>query len=500
MSVIVIGGGLSGLTLAWHLREAGVEVTLHEAGPHLGGTLQTRARDGFLLETGPNGFMDREPTVRQLAVRLGLEERIRPAAPEGHRRFIYTRGQLREVPTTPPAFLGSDILPLPSRLRVLGEVFASRPEDEGDESLARFGRRHFGDVATSVLLDALQNGVFAGDVELLSASATFPRLVELEREHRSLLVGLARSRQVRPGEEEATLEDVTGRLTGTLCSFEGGLGTLVDALAERLGPAARVNSLVEALTPSEGGWRVLVRDSGRLLEKRARHVVLAVPAHAAARLLRPIDVELARPLESMTYAPLAVVHLGYAPGTTPPPEGFGFVVPAEEDRELLGALHVSTLFPWRAQGGRVLYSCMLGGVHRPELANLSEEELVNLAREELHALAGVVAPPVLTEVVRWKQAIPQYTVGHGERLERLGAQVARWPGLTLAGNAYHGVGMADCIRNAARLADGLLASDPRLVRASIEEVPALPHSALERQQGSGLGMTHPSRVGEKGGE
>jgi protoporphyrinogen oxidase len=315
MSVVVIGGGLSGLALAWHLREAGTEVTLFEAGPRLGGSIQTHVREGFVLESGPHGFLDREPTVRQLAARLGLEGRIRPADPAARQRSVFTRGQLREVPTSPPAFLGSDILPVSARLRMLGDIFSARSESPLDESLAQFGRRHFG---------------------------------------------------------------------------EGGLQTFTDALAEDL-----------------------------------------------------------------------VVHLGFAPGTTPPPDGFGFVVPAGEERELLGAIHVSTVFPWRAEGGRVLYTCMLGGTRRPELATLPEEDVLHLAREELHALAGVSAWPALTEVVRWPRAIPQYTVGHVERMEQLEAAAARLPGLTPAGNAYHGVGMADCIHNAARLAARLAVSAPR---------------------------------------
>lgn len=458
MSVAVIGGGLSGLALAWHLREAGTEVALFEAGPRLGGSIQTHVREGFTLERGPNGFLDREPTVRQLAARLGIEGRIRPADPAARQRYVFTRGQLREVPTSPPAFLGSDILPVSARLRMLGDIFSSRSESPLDESLAQFGRRHFGDLATSVLLDAMQSGVYAGDIESLSASAAFPRLVELEREHRSLLLGLARARS--EVEQGLPTDDGVATLTGTLCSFEGGLQTFIDALAADLGPVARTHAPVEALTPTAGGWRVLVRDSGRLLEKCVQQVVLAVPAYAAARLMRPLDVDLARVLENITYAPLAVVHLGFAPGTTPPPEGFGFVVPAGEERELLGAIHVSTVFPWRAEGGRVLYTCMLGGTRRPELATLPEEDILNLAREELNALAGVSAWPALTEVVRWPRAIPQYTVGHVERMEKLEAAAARLPGLTLAGNAYHGVGMADCIHNAARLAARLAVSAP----------------------------------------
>jgi oxygen-dependent protoporphyrinogen oxidase len=384
------------------------------------------------------------------------------------------------VPTSPPAFLGSDILPLSARLRMLGEVFTPREENPLDESLAHFGRRHFGDVATSVLLDALQSGIYAGDVEALSANAAFPQLMELEREHRSVLLGLARAQRT-PLEDRPPPEDGTGGLlTGALCSFEGGLRTLVDALGASLGEAAHTHASVEALTPSGDGWRVLARDNGRLVERRARHVVLAVPAFCAARLLRPLDLELARLLEGILYAPLAVVHLGFEAGATPPPEGLGFLVPSAEGHELLAALHISNLFPWRAEGGRVLYTCMLGGAHRPELATLPEEDLLTLAREELHALAGVSAWPCLTEVVRWPRAIPQYTVGHEERLARLDAAVARWPGLTLGGNAYHGVGMTDCVRNAARLADTLLASGAELPTGNQLEVPSL-HGAGGRR-------------------
>lgn len=461
MSVVVIGGGLSGLALAWHLREAGTEVTLFEAGPRLGGNIQTRAREHFLLESGPNAFLDREPTVRQLAARLGIAERIRPADPAAQQRFLFTQGRLRELPTSPAALLGSDILPFPARLRVLFEFFSSRQDEHGSQD--PFSHLLSGDTTSALLLEMLRAGQPAGGG--LSPGAGGPRREALEHSDRRLLLGMA-------GQQPVT-EAGAERLTGTVCSFEGGLSTFIDALARSLEPVAHTNAKVEAVACSEGTWRVLVRDNGRLWEKSARQVVLALPAYAAAQLLRPLELELGRELEGITYLPLTVVHLGYAPGTTPSPQGACVVVPAEENRVLLGTLHVSNVFPWRAEGGRVLYTCMLDGTRKPELTTLPEEALVQLATEELKALLGVSAPPVLTEVVRWPRALPQYTVGHQERMARLDAAVARWPGLTLTGNAYHGVSMPDCIRNAARLAEQLLAGDAPRTQEGVTKLGAV---------------------------
>ncbi len=415
MSVIVIGGGLSGMAVAFHLQQRGVPVVLLERAPRLGGNIQTHVRQGFFLENGPNSFFDREPSMRALARSLGVEDLIQPAtAATARKRYVYTRGRLRALPRTPPAFFGSNLLPLLSRLRVLGELFSSRASGKEDESLARFGRRHFGQTATSVLLDAVQSTLFAGDLESLSEP-----------------------------------------LSGALCSFKGGLQRLVDALARRLATVARTRAHVERLTREPDGWRVVVREQEARSELHATQVAVCTPANAAAHLLREVDPELGGLLEGITYAPVAVVHMGFAPESVPRPDGAGFLVPASEKRRILGAIHASTLFPWRAEGKRVLYTCMVGGTRQPELAMLPAEELVSLVREELADIAGVRAEPVVTDVVRWPCALPQYTVGHAERLSSIDQAVARWPGLHLTGNAYRGINMVDCVRNAAALAEQL---------------------------------------------
>ncbi|MFL5348058.1 MAG: protoporphyrinogen oxidase [Hyalangium sp.] len=455
MTVIaVIGGGISGLALAYRLRARGKDAVVLEGENRLGGNIQTRQRDGLVTEAGPNSFLDREPATRELAKGLGIEELIRAADPAAKARYLYTRGQLRAVPASPPAFLKSDLLPLGARLRVVAELFTGRAPEGVDESLGAFGRRHLGTRATSVLLDAVQTGIYAGDMEALSVGATFPQLTKLEREHRSLILGAIRSQ----GAQRKALAAGSGgsqKLRGALSTFEGGMQTLVEGLTRALGPAARTGAKVEGLQPSQDGWRVSVREHGRQAELLASKVVLATPAYVTAGLVRPLDERLAALVEGIAYAPIAVVHLGYAQGSTPAPDGFGFLVPGLEKRRLLGAIHASTVFPFRAEDGKVLYTCMIGGAKRPELVGLDEEALVTLAREELKELAGVTASPVFTEVFRWTRGIPQYNVGHLERVAAIDSALARLPGLHLAGNAYKGVGINDCIRNALALGDAL---------------------------------------------
>lgn len=453
--VAIIGGGISGLALTQRLQARGKAAILLEAETRLGGNIETMRRDGFITETGPNSFLDKEPATRELAASVGVEHLIRAADPAAKARYLYTRGRLRSVPASPPAFLKSDILPLGARLRVMAEIFTERASEGVDESLAAFGRRHLGVTATTVLLDAVQTGIYAGNMETLSVGATFPQLIKLEREHRSLILGAIRTQKAQ---RKALPAGGAEKLRGALSTFEGGLGTLIEALGRALGPAVHTGAKVEGLLPGNGGWRISVRENGRQAELVASKVVLATPAYVTAGLLRPLDERLSALVEGIAYAPIAVVHLGFEPGSTPAPDGFGFLVPGLEKRRLLGAIHASTVFPFRAEGGRVLYTCMVGGARRPELVKLSEEELVALAREELRELAGVTASPSFTQAIRWMRGIPQYNVGHLERVAAIDAALARLPGLHLAGNAYKGVGINDCIRNAFALGDALSGS------------------------------------------
>jgi len=451
--IAIVGGGISGLSLAFRLRKLGTEAVIFEAATQVGGTIQSSARDGFITEAGPNGFLDREPATRELAAALGIGERMRAADAAAKRRFIFTRGALREVPSSPPAFLKSDILPLGARLRVAAELLTRRAADPENETLAAFARRHLGWTATRVLIDAMQAGIFAGNPEKLSLSATFPRMAELERDHRSLILAMIRLQRQRSGTGAPT---ETAGPSGTLSSFTGGLSMLTRTLAEKLGAAVRLNTEVRAISCIAGGWR-LQMTSGRG-DVESEQLVLAVPSYAAARLLRPIDAELASELESIEYAPIAVVHLGYAQTESAVPAGFGFLVPSEEHLRMLGCIFISSIFPWRSPPGRTLLTCMVGGARQPELFDLPDGELIRTVREDLEKVLGLSSAPAFEQIVRWKRGIPQYNVGHLARVRRIEQAVSRLSGLAVTGNAYRGIGLNDCIRNSTELAKRLTGS------------------------------------------
>jgi oxygen-dependent protoporphyrinogen oxidase len=447
--IAIVGAGISGLSLAFELRNRGAPVVLLEASSRVGGTIRSSAQEGFLTEGGPNGFLDKEPATRALAAALGLTDQMRKADPAAKRRFIFTRGSLREVPSSPGEFLKSDILPLGARLRVAGELFSRRARDPENETLGAFARRHLGSTAARVLVDAMQAGIFAGDPEKLSLAATFPKMRELERDHRSLILAMIRLQRQRKGTAEAT---ETAGPAGTLCSFEGGLETLTRALADRLGTAVRLNTEVRSIARSGREWQLQTSSGGREEMIAAEQVVLAVPSHVAARLLRPTDGALASELEGIDYAPICVVHLGYSRAEAAVPDGFGFLVPAQERLRILGAIFVSSIFPWRSEGRRSLLTCMVGGARQPELFGLEEAELVGSVRKDLERVLGLTSAPSFQRVVRWPRGIPQYNVGHLARVRRIEEAVSRLPGLMVTGNAYRGVGLNDCVRNSTALA------------------------------------------------
>lgn len=449
MRVAVVGGGISGLALAERLAARGLEPLVLESAPRLGGKIATRSEDGFLLETGPNGFLDAAPATLALAERVGLSPKLRPATPAANRRWLYLRGKLREVPTRPPAFLRSDILPLGAKLRLGLEIFAGRATEE-DESIASFGRRHLGRRATRDLLGAMVLGIHAGDIEDLSLPACFPRMAALEKEHRSLILGM-----IRRGRG--------GAPTGTLTSTEGGLGALVEALGAHLGEAVRTGARVEEIRRDGVGFRLAVTEGGSRTELRADAVVMTTPAAETARLIAPFEAEVAARARGIPYAPMAVVHLAWPREKIAHPlDGFGFLSPPHEGRAILGALFISSIFPWRAPPGQALFTVMVGGAVAPERARLPEEALVPLAVAELSAIVGAEGTPSLAEVIRWDQAIPQYLVGHRQAVEEVDARMARVAGLYLGGNAWKGIGINDCISAAEPLAEEIAAGgDPR---------------------------------------
>ena len=463
--IAIVGAGISGLATAYRLREGARErgrdlaLTILEAGPQPGGTVGTSSDGGFRVESGPNGFLDAKPETLRLCRDLGLDDELLRSSDAARRRFLLRGDRLEELPTSPPAFLRSPVLSRRGRLRVLAEPWIRpRPPDGAEETVADFGRRRLGAEAVDGLLDPMVSGVYAGDPARLSLDACFPRIAELERDHGSLIrAQIALRRERRAAGEAAGGPSGPG---GTLTSLAPGLVSLVDALARTLGEGIHTGTEVRSVEAGPGGSHRVRVEGGEDLE--ADLVVLACPAHAAARILALRSPDPASALEAIAYAPAAVIGLGFdREAVRHPLEGFGFLVPGRENRKILGTLWTSSIYPGhRAPEGAVLLRSIVGGARRPEMMELDDAELVAAVRGELRSILGIDADPVHTRVVRWPRAIPQYEIGHRERVAR--AEGALPGGIRLTGNAYRGVALNDCTREAERIAAEILdAADDR---------------------------------------
>jgi len=458
-TVAVIGGGIAGLTIGFELMErarrveAGLDVRCFEATGRAGGNIRTTREEEFLFEWGATGFLDNAPATLTLVRRLGLEGRSQKAKPAAARRFIFRRGKLREVPLGPAAFITSGVLSPWGKLRLLGEPLIPARRLAATESIFEFARRRIGAPAASVLVDAMVSGVFGGDARQLELETTFPQMRRMESEHGGLFRAmLAKRKQAKASGETAGGPAGPG---GTLTSFRDGLQELIDALAGALGPRLALDTPVVRLSDlGQRGFRLHLRE-GAPLDVDA--VVLACPAWHASRLLESMDREMAGTLDAIPSAAISVVHVGYrrdAIGSQP--EGFGFLVPRGQGPRILGALWPSCMFDGRSPKGSTLMTVMVGGAHDPEAAALDDAHLLRLVREDLRAIMGIRAHPYFVRVVRHPRGIPQYTLGHRDRLRAVEARLEKRPGLWIAGNSLRGVAINACVEEAGGVAESAL--------------------------------------------
>ncbi len=447
LRVAVVGGGICGLALA-HRLLGRADVTVDEAAPVAGGHVRTVRDQGFLVEAGPNGFLDRFPGALALARELRLEDELVPARAAARRRYIVRGRRLLRVPDSPPTLLASHALSAAGKLRLLLEPWAAAPPAEREESVHEFASRRVGIEVADTLVDTAVSGITAGDSRRLSLPAAFPLMSAMEREHGSLLLAFARRRRAGVGPPR-------------LVTFRHGMGQLVDGLVRALGPRLRVASAVERVVPATGGRRFsLVRSDGT--KEDADRVVLAVPAHVAARLTRNLAPSLPEALLTTPFAGLAVVALGYRTEDVPRSlEGYGYLVPRSEGRSTLGVTWESSLFEGRAPAGHILLRVLLGGTRDPELVFRPETERIKLARAEVARVLGVTSAPVATWSFAWPRAIAQYELGHRERVARARAEAAEHDGLSLCGTSYDGLSFGAAIEAGRGHADAILAGAAR---------------------------------------
>jgi oxygen-dependent protoporphyrinogen oxidase len=484
--VAIIGGGISGLAAAHRLTELSLqrglplEVSILEASSRLGGSICTRSYGDFIVENGPDSFITQKPWALDLCRRLGLAERIIQTNDKYRCTFVAFDGKLHALPegfvmlapTQWTSFLRSSLFTWAGKLRFALDLFVPAKSDDEDESLASFVTRRFGREALERVAQPMIGGVYTADPEKLSMKATMPRFLDMERSYGSVIRGLVRQKKGCPpslyqesetADRHAETAPESGARYSMFVTLDEGLQALVDALTERISRSAiRLHTPVSRVVPAPGNgiWNVVLA-SGEALTVQA--VVLATPADVTARLISGADPALAADIASISLASSVVLNFVYAREHIPHPlNGFGFVVPAVEGRSIIACSFSSVKFPGRAPEGKVILRVFMGGALQPEIYELSDQEIESAACSDLGLYLGITGAPLSLSLTRHPRSMPQFRVGHLDLVSRIEQQVSRHRGLALAGNAYRGVGIPDCIHSGEQAAESvfkLLAKD-----------------------------------------
>jgi oxygen-dependent protoporphyrinogen oxidase len=445
VTTLVIGGGMSGLVAARALARTGEDVRLLESSDRVGGVVRTLERDGFLMELGPNTV---RPTreLLELVSDLGLEGEVLLSDSRAP-RYLAWRGALHALPSSPASLLRTPLLSVRGKLRLLAEPFVPRRREAAEETVRDFFSRRTGWEVEERFVAPFVSGIFAGDPARLSAEAAFPALVRGEREHGSLLGALVARRRARP---KASMR-VAARVRGLL-SFRKGLETLPRALAASLGDRVETGARVRAMSPRDGRWMI----EGPAGASGVDRVILACPADEAASLVAGFAPGAAAALSGIPQPPVAILHFAW-PKTAlrAPLVGFGHLVVRAPGLRVLGAVWSSSIFPGRAPAGDVLVTAFAGGATDPSGAEMPDASLVARAAQELAGALDAKEEPRLLCLTRWPRAIPQYELGHPDRIAALSRAEAHWPGLTFLGAYRGGISVGDVVHGALAVAQAL---------------------------------------------
>ena len=451
--VVIIGGGISGLTALHYVktRRPELSVMLYEADSRLGGTVGTDHIDGYSFDWGPNGFLDREPLTLELVHELGLDTQLERANANVSNRFILRLGKLRSVPLSTPKFLTSDILSWPGKLRVFKEPFAAKAPAGVDESIYDFGKRRIGREAADYLIQPMVSGIYGGVASKMSLRACFPTMHQMESEYGSLFKAMiAKAKEAKRAGKKSGGPSGPG---GWLTSFKGGLSRIIDDLGTRYAPDIAVKKPVKSISKSESGFAIRFQENSNIT---SRELILAIPSNQASAITSPLSPELSNTLAAIPYAPIAVVCFGYdANNVRANLDGFGFLVPSKEGKGILGSIWTSSIFSERAPLGKVQFRSMVGGDGDHLSAKLSDSELISLVKRDLDSIIGLTGDPEMVRIYRWEHGIPQYHIGHLERMQTIERELHSIGGLHLTGNAYYGIGLNDCVKQSFKVVGNL---------------------------------------------
>jgi oxygen-dependent protoporphyrinogen oxidase len=460
--VVIIGAGISGLVCAYRLKSLGADVLLLEKSDRVGGVMQSEKIAGYLIERGPNSSQGTEELMA-LVEELGIMDEVAEGDPKAP-AYVYFNGRLHAVPAGAGAFVRSKLLSASGKLRIFAEPLIRARRASEEESIYSFARRRLGRQAAERMVAPFVSGIYAGDAEKISVQAAFPKLANLEATYGGLIRGtIAKAREARRAKKSASaVLDKAAPTRRRLISFKRGMQYLPQVLAAKIGEdlmtgvgdcGLRIADCGLPDSPKSPRFTLEFERGGTPDKIACDHLIIASPARAAAVLLAPFSAELSRLLEEIYYPPIAIVCLGYDEAKIKTPlDGFGFLVPPSERLNILGCVWNSSLFADRAPAGKALITVFIGGARNPQVVQLGDDELVTLVHADLQNILGIRGEPQAVAITRWERAIPQYNLGHRDRVQQIEALLAGIPGLRLAGNYLHGVSTGDCIKEADRVA------------------------------------------------
>ncbi len=449
MKVGIIGGGISGVSLALKLgllKEQGkdIDITLLEAANRLGGTIDSVHKDGYVIESGTNGFLDSKPFTLEVFEEAGLKDKLVRSNDMARIRYIQRYGELQRLPEGAGAFLKSKLLTFGGKLRIAKELFVPQKKDDSDETLAHFAERRLGKEALDYLIGPMVSGVFAGDPDKMSLQSCFPVIYDLEKTYGGLIKGMFKKPKKKSGPAGPG---------GALTSYEGGMGESVKDLAsvaESKGVKIYLESPAEKVVKKDGKY--IVTSSNK--EYEFDELAVCAPAYAGGKFLKELDSQLADTLSSIPYAPMFVAGLGFnSEDIENDLHGFGYLIPKKENMRILGALFTSSMFPVQAPAGKKFLRIMAGGDTNHELMKKSEEELLKICLEDVKNVLGVKKEPYMVQYFKVMKAIPQYHVGHREKVAKIEEITSKLGNIYIGGNVLYGIGLNDCTKTSKMIAE-----------------------------------------------
>lgn len=458
--IFVIGGGISGLSTSYFLIKKmkefaeEVKINLLEEKERLGGCIITEKVDGFLIEGGPDCFLYEKPWALKLCEKLGLGDKILNTN-ENRRVFIFSNGKLHElpegfmlmVPTSLMPFIKSSLISWPGKIRMAMDLFIPKKKSDDEESLAEFVRRRLGNEALEKIAEPLVAGIHAGTPEMMGIKSTFPRFIQIEQQYRSLILGMWARRKMAKKLEKQVKAKRTMFLT-----LKDGLGEWINQLREKVGTEKIfLKKRVEKLIRMKDYYKIYISD-GTSME--ADLVIITTPSFITARIIKEMDPKLSEILLTIPYVSSATVSLAYHRCQIDHPlDGFGFIIPRKERRKIIASTWSSVKFNYRAPDDNVLLRAFVGGANNEELVQLGDEEMLKIVKDELREIMGVNGEPILSRIYRWEKSMPQYLVGHLEKVEKIEKRVSLLPGLFLTGCAYKGIGLSDIVHEGEIIAE-----------------------------------------------